>query len=266
MRGMPKGLMIFGLFLTMGCGAPSPSELCKKLDKLEVRSKKGKKKSAAARKKERERCVKDMTKLKKDNPKAYKCVARCAKEDDYDAAMLCTVGCIMKHTPRKDFKAARKSAKKDMDALCKTDWSDLALHPVTDTVDGLGFSVQIPKGLKREVKKGSGGFPGYVTWSEKGMCGPGFTVQEAAFPPSSLESISTIMPNKKILKKKVVPGGFLVVTGEKGDRYLEVKIYRKNKAGKTLGFSMTQRSDKLPAVLKKQQAWLEKVALTFQAK
>lgn len=266
MRGMPKGFMIFGLLLAVGCGTPSPSELCKKLDKLEAKSKKGKKKSSAARKKELETCVKDMTKLKKDKPKAYKCVAKCAKGDSYDAAMLCTIGCIMKHTSDKDRTASRKRAKKEMDDLCKTDWSSVALHPVTDATDGHGFTVQLPKGLKRNVKKGDADMPGYVTWSEKGMCGPGFTARVADFPPSSLESISTVMPNKKILKKKVVPGGFLVVMGEKGDKFLEVKIYRKNKAGKTLGFSMIQRSDKLPGVLKKQQAWLEKVALTFQAK
>jgi hypothetical protein len=176
------------------------------------------------------------------------------------------VGCILKHTTDKEKKAAAKESKKELDALCKTDWSGRALHAVTDAVDGIGFSLQIPTGLKREERKAKGAFPGYVTWSEAGMCGPGFTVQVDDMPPSSLDSISTFMPNKRIVLKKAVEGGFLVVVGEKGNQYLEVKIYRKSKSGKVLRLSMGQRSDKLPAIYDKQRAWLQQVAATFQAK
>jgi len=82
------------LFSAFGC-SPSPEKVCKNFEALESKSDKKSKKDKDSDK-EKEKCVKDMAKFKEKSPEGFTCIAKCSELSDYDGAMGCTLGCIMK--------------------------------------------------------------------------------------------------------------------------------------------------------------------------
>lgn len=101
MHRLALGLTTIGMLWGPGC-SPSPGQLCNKFEKLEAKALAGPKTPDHIRKEHHATCVKEMARLKGNHPKAYKCVAQCSEQSHIDAAMLCSFGCMLKHTPPKE--------------------------------------------------------------------------------------------------------------------------------------------------------------------
>ena len=70
-------------------GSSEVAKLCAHMEKVVAKAKN-------APKKDHQKCVDDMTKMKKDDPDAYKCVTKCdAKDSGPDDMMDCLMNCIM---------------------------------------------------------------------------------------------------------------------------------------------------------------------------
>jgi hypothetical protein len=186
------------------------------------------------------------------------------------ASLICTAGCKKGEEGGKDEKKGGTEASGGGDGEKKAiDWTKQPLKTVKDTVDGIAFSVDLPDGLNREVKKGDDTFPGYVTWTAKGNFfeAPGFTVQPVLSFPESLERAaeSTMtLPEQRVTHKEALPGGgYLLVISDVSKEFLDVTATRKNAAGKPVRFSVSERRSKGIPNFEAEQAWMIKVAKTF---
>jgi hypothetical protein len=189
---------------------------------------------------------------------------------------LTSTGCKKKDdssTSKETSSASRPSGRKGPGpGKTAADWSNKPLKPVADKVDGVGFTVDLPDGLKREEKKSDGTFPGYVTWNAKGnpFIAPGFTVQIDAMPPPNLESAArsgmALNPKLVVSRKEPIPTGFLVTHHEKSKKFISVKAWRKTSSGKFLRISVTQRNSNPIPNFEAQRGWMEKVAKSMKPK
>lgn len=97
MHRLTLAFTTIGLLGALGC-SPSPAQLCEKFEQLEAKAAADPQRATPAQSKAHETCVKEMSRLKGKHPKAYKCVAQCSEQNHIDAAMLCSFGCMLKHT------------------------------------------------------------------------------------------------------------------------------------------------------------------------
>jgi len=147
------------------------------------------------------------------------------------------------------------------------DWQGMKRVVIKETVDDIPFSVEIPEHrlLKKEIKKNDGTFPGYVTWSLGFRDGPGFTVQPADFPasPESLKDRMHGRGQTVTLAETLPDGGIISVVDEDTKKYYLIEVYRKNAAGKSVRFSVSERRrDPIPGY-DAEKAWAITVAKSF---
>lgn len=149
-------------------------------------------------------------------------------------------------------------------------WQNAALTKVSDAVDGVAFSVELPERLSREEKKNDGTFPGYVTWNgPNAFLDPSFTAQEVTFPPADLAAAENSMkrggePRDVVRSEELEGGGYLVSVIETSRKYISVQVWKTSAATKKVfRFSIGQRSSNPIAELDALRQWMEKVVTTF---
>lgn len=166
--------------------------------------------------------------------------------------------------PAKDAKPAAKPA--PAPEPTPVDWAKQAVKPTSVEVDGQKFQVSVPDGLKLEIKKGDGTFPGYANWtSNASFDDPSFTVQAVEFPPRDLDDAARKLETGKYKTtvKEAVDGGFLVAVMEDSKEYLHVELVKKGKTDKWYRFSIMQRTSKPMTNLDATQAWMLATVKTF---
>jgi hypothetical protein len=151
------------------------------------------------------------------------------------------------------------------------DWSGTERKNISDTVDGIPFSIDLPAQLKREEKASDGTFPGYVTWNGPNpFLDPSFTAQIATFPPKDLaeaeaSALRGTDPREILSKGELAGGGFCVSAAETSKKYLNVEVWQTSAStGKVVRFSIgTRSSDAIPN-LDKLRLWMEAVVSSFK--
>ncbi|PKN24142.1 MAG: hypothetical protein CVU65_12615 [Deltaproteobacteria bacterium HGW-Deltaproteobacteria-22] len=148
------------------------------------------------------------------------------------------------------------------------DWQSIKRSVIKETVDGIPFIIEIPEHrlLKKEIKKNDGTFPGYVTWSLGFRDGPGFTVQPADYPASE-ETLkeSLLGQGQSVTLVEALPdGGWLQVVDEDSKKYYLITVYRKNAAGQSVRFSVSERRRNPIPGYDAEKAWAITVAKSFK--
>jgi len=188
--------------------------------------------------------------------------------------LFLTPGCkdekeAKKATPEKREATPPPEKKVEAEPKVSPNWSDRAVEPVAAEVDGLGFTVSLPKGLKQEIKEAKDPFPGYVNWTWPGSFDmPSFTAQLVTFPPSDLADAKRKLEsfNKyKTTFEETLDDGYLVAVQEDGDQYLNVQVWR-TVGDKTVRFSVMQRNSEAIPGVDSQREWMLKVCRSFDAK
>jgi len=156
------------------------------------------------------------------------------------------------------------------DPFAFIDFQALKRVVTQETVDGIAFTVELPEHrlYKKEIKKGDGTFPGYVTWQLGFRDGPGFTVQPVDFPASAeLLKDGLLGRGQTVTLAEALPdGGLLQVVDEDTKKYFQITVYRKNAAGKSARFSVSERRrDPIPGY-DAEKAWALTVAKSFTLK
>lgn len=186
------------------------------------------------------------------------------------SAVLLGFGCDKKSDQADKAKETKDTGNKD--EAKPPDYHNLAIKKVEDAVDGIAFSIDLPAGLVREVKKGDDTLGGYVTWSAKNPFGetPTYTVQAVDSLPDSLESAVTMgqpMNPHDVVQKHQVDGGFMVSYVEKSRSFIEVAAWRKAPSGKTIKcYSLVRTTKPIQDKLGVLREFMEKVVMSCKPK
>lgn len=150
------------------------------------------------------------------------------------------------------------------------DWAKAPLEKVSDVVDGIPFSIELPPRLEREEKKADDDFPGYVTWNGPNpFLDPSFTAQEMTFPPANLEAAESgatlgADPKEVLRSEELEGGGYLVSVAEASKQFLSVQVWRTSAStSKVVRFGISTRSKNPIEGIDELRAWMEKVVLSF---
>ena len=150
------------------------------------------------------------------------------------------------------------------------DWSKQALTKVSDTVDGMAFSIELPGQLEREEKKNDGTFPGYVTWNGPNpFMDPTFTAQEATFPPADraaaeASALRGSEPRELLHSADLEGGGFVVSVAETSKQFLSVQAWKTAaSSGKVVRFSIGLRTKDPMDNLDALRIWMETIVSSF---
>jgi hypothetical protein len=145
------------------------------------------------------------------------------------------------------------------------DWSQTALKPYEGVADGIGFTVQVPEGMKATAEEIRTEWEA-VDGDE--FTSPHVTVSRTFVVPESIdEAVESVMPGEKdvIAKKEALPDGFLVVwhTPKKG--LVRAQVYRI--AGENaLDCRASIANDAGIPNFDGTTAWLEKICLSLTLK
>lgn len=191
-------------------------------------------------------------------------------------AAVAIAGCkgddASKSAEKEAAKPAAAPATKTPEPPAKVDpnWSKRVIKPVKATVDGLGFEVSLPEGLKQEIKPAKDPFPGFVNWTWPGSFDmPSFTAQLVTFAPRSLEDAKrSLESNKRYAASfsEELPNGYLVAVREKGNKYINTQVWKKYGPGgqRVVRFSIMQRMSNPIPELETQQEWMLEVLRSFK--
>jgi hypothetical protein len=254
---------------TTGCSKDSsPKAICDRFQKLWTKYEKTKGSvppDEAFKAPNRAECLKEMQETKKRNAAEYKCVVKCSKHSTYEAAVMCSLKCAFDHLGKHKSNASNRSSG-DNGVGCKPDWISATLKPISDKVTGQSFTISLPDKLSRKDVKADGPVPANVTFKRKkgDLCLLSFVVGVDDYAPENAKAF-TVMTTGKVLARKDLPKGVLVVVDQPKMGLMEVKVWRKNARGKTLRLTVALWYDDMRKEVGAHRRWMEKVAQTFQA-
>ncbi len=153
------------------------------------------------------------------------------------------------------------------------DWPTQPLsESISESVDGIPFTVSLPASLKKEVKKTDGTLPGYVHWlGPSPFMDPSFTVQPSTFPPKNLEAAIESAgipaePTKVVASGPLEGGGFYVSIVADSNQFLEVEGWQPTADKGVVSFSTSVRHSDGIANTDALRLWMESVVKTFRTK
>ena len=170
------------------------------------------------------------------------------------AALVLTLGVAAACGAKRDERAAKdgtpiatpapaaKPAAVPRGTTVPADYSRVTLARVDDEVAGVGYSIDLPAGLAREVEDASVQW----TWPDAPLSAPSIsiTVLDGPAPATLDEAVgdASLTSDQDLVvdTQRQVPGGFLVAVHTAEDRYFAIDVWRTN-AGKVLRCNTSHR-------------------------